>query len=140
MPEACQKLAEELRFAEAQQRCQQWLERYPTSKPLWGFFLEMGLRQKRIDNAMVYAMKTLNNQPQKAALLAWLWQEYEALGGHIAQLPPSYRLLLAELAMRQQRTRIARGIINGLESQNWQHPRMDRLRQQLDPLGLGASE
>ncbi|WP_290524860.1 rhomboid family intramembrane serine protease [Alcanivorax sp.] len=140
VPEACQKLAEELRFAEAQQRCQQWLERYPTSKPLWGFFLEMGLRQKRIDNAMVYAMKTLNNQPQKAALLAWLWQEYEALGGNIAQLPPSYRLLLAELAMRQQRTQIARGIINGLESQNWQHPRMDRLRQQLDPLGLGASE
>lgn len=132
VPDSCQKLAEELRFADAQQRCRQWLDRYPTSRPLWAFYLDMGLRQKQLDSAMKDAMKSLNTVAGKAALLTWLWKEYESLGGNIAQLPPTFRLLLAELAWQQKRTAVARSIVMELRDQHWQHPRMERLSQQLE--------
>ena len=132
VPEACRKMAEELRFADAQQRCLQWLEKHPTSRPLWAFYLEMGLRQKQLDSAMKVAMKTLSNLPEKAALLAWLWGEYDSLGGDINRLPPPFRLLLAELAWQQKRTAVARAIVTDLRDQRWQHPRMDKLSRQLE--------
>ncbi|MZR61463.1 rhomboid family intramembrane serine protease [Alcanivorax sp. DP30] len=135
VPEACLKMAEELRFADAQQRCEQWLAKYPTSRPLWAFYLEMGLRQKQLDSAMKNAMKTLSKTPGKVVLIAWLWKEYDSLGGDIARLPPPFRLLLAELAWQQKRTAEARAIVTELRTQQWQHPRMDKLSQQLELSG-----
>ncbi|KGD66467.1 rhomboid family protein [Alcanivorax nanhaiticus] len=131
VPEACLQLAEALRFADAQQRCRQWLEKHPSSRPLWAFYLQMGLRQQRLDHAMKEAMKAINNQPSKTPLITWLWQEYETLGGDIHRLPPPFRLLLAELAWQQKRGTVARNIIASLQEQQWQHPRMDKLSEQM---------
>lgn len=132
VPEACLRLAEELRFGDAQARSRQWLEKYPASRPLWAFYLEMGKRQKQLDKAMQDGMKTLNSQPGKAALLTWLWREYEELGGDTTRLPPPFQLLLAELAWLQKRPLVAKAIVSELQDKQWQHPRMEKLSQQLE--------
>lgn len=131
VPAICQQLAEQLRFDDAQSRCRQWLNNHPSSRPLWLFFLLMGQRQKQLDGAMKEAVKTLSSQQSNDALLGLLWQEYESLDGNIRTLPPAYQLLLAELAWRQQRRKRVREIVQDLQEKQWQHPRLERLSQQL---------
>lgn len=132
VPESCLKLAEELRFSDAQQRSLQWLEKYPYSRALWTFYLEMGQRQQQLDGAMKQAMKNLNGQQGSRALIGWLWQEYESLGGNIDRLPPPFRLMLAELAWHQNRPKIAKNILLNLQQQSWRHPRMEQLSEKLE--------
>jgi membrane associated rhomboid family serine protease len=131
VPAICQQLAEQLRFDDAQSRCRQWLVNHPKSRPLWFFFLQMGLRRKQLDAAMKEAVKTLSERQGSDALLGALWQEYEFLGGDIRALPPAYQLLLAELAWRQQRSKLVREIVQDLQKKQWQHPRLERLSQRL---------
>ena len=131
VPAICQQLAEQLRFDDAQSRCRQWLANHPKSRPLWFFFLQIGLRRKQLDAAMKEALKTLSQRQDSDALLGLLWQEYERLGGDIRTLPPAHQLLLGELAWRQQRRKRVREIVQDLEKKQWQHPRLERLSQRL---------
>ncbi|MDX1803029.1 MAG: rhomboid family intramembrane serine protease [Alcanivorax sp.] len=131
VPARCLQLAEQLQYAQAQQHCQQQLDQHTDSKELWSFFLDMGGRQGKLLPAFMHAIKTLGSEHRYDTLLQALWQNVEQDGGNIDALPPAYKLLLAELALRRQQVSRCRQLTEQLLASHWQHPRLARLNQLL---------
>ena len=134
LPAGVLRLAESLEFARALTMAQQHLTRTPGNMPLRFFEMDTAaqLDQARLQHSFAASLKARHAQQISDAQLSKLWRHFRELGGDDAVLPPPYRLMLAELCLRRRDVRQSRALAATLRDQDkWQHPRLERLFQQL---------
>ncbi|MBZ2188325.1 rhomboid family intramembrane serine protease [Alcanivorax sp. JB21] len=134
LPAGVLRLAESLEFGQALALAQQHLTRTPDHMPLRFFEMDTAaqLDHARLQHSFAASLKARHARQISDAQLSQLWRHFHELGGDDVTLPPPYRLMLAELCLRRRDWRQSRALATTLRDQdNWQHPRLERLLQQL---------
>ncbi|MCH8544517.1 MAG: rhomboid family intramembrane serine protease [Alcanivorax sp.] len=134
VPDSIMRLAESLEFARALTLAQQHLTRTPANMPLRFFEMDTAARlgQDTLQQSFAASLKARHGRQISDAQLSRIWRHFCELGGDDKALPPPYRLMLAELCLRRRDWRQSRALADTLRHEdNWQHPRLERLCQQL---------
>lgn len=125
-------LMEAMRFDDACALAGRRIKTTPQDDMLWQLYMDNAARVSttHLDQALKDALALIKEPPFDDRLLDFLLPRYQSLGGDLSRLAPPFRLLEAEYLARQQQTAEALELARSLTEQ-WQHPRLARLIQQL---------